>query len=990
MPLFGVAFFVYLVYNQSMKLKRFVGWTCLVAIAFFSILSPAFVSKNRAVAHDEGSEDYDTCMERAVHFDETGLDIDDASRIASLKSACRACYGVSQYGAMWVNSFSGTNTGSGELDPRVYNSVVDTVTDEDANIAVGYLHGQAYGCGTSIGNDAMTARHIYFLKEAVNAEREWHPVASVTGAQVNYVENASWIASQTLDRSQGYVEEHFWTKPSGVIQVKINISKFISGEDESAEDDAEQIGKPVIANGYSTSTYRRTAHIYRCPNEHSIGDQQCWSDPSDIYLRVRRKIEPSTCSEKYGNDIDYEDTSPVPTWINGTGNIYYNKCSGTSVLGSRILTKDTSASNYTERAALKNTDSTRSATIYVKPGTNIKFEQFYLPAAQPVTKTIVTENLTAKRSNGEVISIPSTASNVVELSGSGTISGTWTNYKDIGVVDEDATSMGGAVFTFTQGGYDNTPSFNGSNNTGTAHTGSIITETNSGSRSILAGAVVDELKDEGVSNVKESLETTSLTVVAPYNFENEAIANPTNLHAGVFAGSEASISGTYKTKGKYNGAVRATYATISPKSKLRLYSFISDTDNPTQNCNPGGATPSICKEHTGSEDNVALNPNEITANNVETLRQYTVTVPDADAGKYLCVVAAVYPTSSGADTNYTNTAGNATWGTSTNCTAIQKRAFFQVWGGNLYAKGKVASSTTTKTVVGSTDYTQPITFGSWAEHGIISSKKEVTGVASGAALGYTSNVNGTLINEPGGKANSSKDCRFATFTIANTNCYTGTGINDSATPGNSNIDLSNNMLDLTNYTNTAKTTTARSSSDSSPLDLASEYTVKDGIRYTYAVGSLYLKSSASLPKGVTQVVYATGSVYISSNLNYQNTTYSNPSDVPQLIIVSGSNIYIKSAVSNVDAWLYTKAGTINTCPDGSKSPACNKQLRINGPIVAGKMILNRNYGGGTGNNSGTPAEIINFTPATYIFSQAKSTENTSLRVVYSKEVAPRY
>lgn len=967
-----------------MKLKRFIGWTCLVFIAFFAILSPALFPNNRTVAYDEGGDSYNTCMKRAVHYEETWLDVDEAAQISSLKSACSVCYGEDgyQYGAMWINSFQGTNTSSGELDPRVYDSVVDTVTDEDANIAVGYLHGQAYGCGTSIGSDAMTARHIYFEEEAINTRHEPHDPSIVTRKQVDYVENASWIASQTLDRSQGRVSEKYWTKPNGSLQVKINISKFING--------AEQIGEPDIDNGYSYTTYKKTVHIYRCPNNREIGERQCWSDPSDIYLRVQRKIEPSTCSEKYGNDIDYDHTSSVPTWINGTGNIYYNKCSGTSVLGSRILTKDTSASNYTERAVLKNTDSTRSATIYVKPGTNVKFEQFYLPAAQPVTKTIVTENLTAKRSNGEAISIPSTASNVVELSGSGTISGTWTNYKDIGVVDEDATSMGGAVFTFTQGGYDNTPSFNGSNNTGTAHTGSIITETNSGSRSILAGAVVDELKDEGVSNVKESLETTSLTVVAPYNFENEAIANPTNLHAGVFAGSEASISGTYKTKGKYNDVVRATYATISPKSKLRLYSFISDTENPTQNCNPGGAMPSICKEHTGSENDVVLNPNEITANNVETLRQYTVTVPDADAGKYLCVVAAVYPTSSGADTNYTNTAGNATWGTSTNCTAIQKRAFFQVWGGNLYAKGKVASSTTTKTVVGDTDYTQPITFGSWAEHGIISSKKEVTGVASGAALGYTSNVNGTLINEPGGKANSSKDCRFATFTIANTNCYTGTGVNDSATPGNSNIDLSNNMLDLTNYTNIAKTTTARSSSDSNPLDLASEYTVKDGIRYTYAVGSLYLKSSASLPKGVTQVVYATGSVYISSNLNYQNTTYSNPSDVPQLIIVSGSNIYIKSAVSNADAWLYTKAGTINTCPDGSKSPACNKQLRINGPIVAGKMILNRNYGGGTGNNSGTPAEIINFTPATYIFSQAKSTENTSLRVVYSKEVAPRY
>ncbi|MGF2565450.1 hypothetical protein ACQUWZ_26610, partial [Ralstonia pseudosolanacearum] len=231
--------------------------------------------------------------------------------------------------------------------------------------------------------------------------------------------------------------------------------------------------------------------------------------------------------------------------------------------------------------------------------------------------------------------------------------------------------------------------------------------------------------------------------------------------------------------------------------------------------------------------------------------------------------------------------------------------------------------------------------GSWTEHGIIASKKEVTGVASGAALGYTSNDDGNLINSPGGKSGASKNCRFSTFTIANTDCYINTGINDAATPGYSNIDLSNNLLDLTNYTNTARSTTSRGGSAESQLDLASEYTEKDGIRYTYAVGNLYLKSSAALPKGTTHVVYATGSVYIHSNLNYQNITYSNPSDMPQLIIIAGGNINVDGAVTNIDAWLYTKSGTIDTCTQNNTSSACSRQLRINGPIVAGKMVLDR-------------------------------------------------
>ena len=185
------------------------------------------------------------------------------------------------------------------------------------------------------------------------------------------------------------------------------------------------------------------------------------------------------------------------------------------------------------------------------------------------------------------------------------------------------------------------------------------------------------------------------------------------------------------------------------------------------------------------------------------------------------------------------------------------------------------------------------------------------------------------------------------------------------------------------------------------MSSSDKYKDVSGIRYFYnssAAGKLYL-SADTIPAGANYVVYSKGSVYITGNLTYENDDYSVPSEVPQLIIITDGSIFIDGNATQVDAWMVAKStesgkGLIKTCSTSegvSQTEAeCSKQLRINGPIIAKKLELTRVYGAATGNNSATPAEIMNLSPATYVFSQSKATEGATLRTVYSKEVAPRW
>lgn len=119
-------------------------------------------------------------------------------------------------------------------------------------------------------------------------------------------------------------------------------------------------------------------------------------------------------------------------------------------------------------------------------------------------------------------------------------------------------------------------------------------------------------------------------------------------------------------------------------------------------------------------------------------------------------------------------------------------------------------------------------------------------------------------------------------------------------------------------------------------------------------------------------------------------------DLPKVVIYA-KNIYISCSVTRIDAVLIAE-GEVNTCSNGEgDSPVINdaarsNQLKINGAVIAGKLIANRTYGAATGNYSMVPAEIINFDPTLYLWGKSVSENeaNMSLLTTYLHELSPRY
>ena len=742
-----------------MKLKRFIGWGCLVLASIFVMLNAIlFPSANHTLAYS-GNE-YDECLERAVHSEDTYLTEENAEKISSLATACAICNEQYTYGAMWINDFSGTNSG-GKLAKEVYNYEVWSPVESTDRIATGYLHGQAYGCGQGISGSSMQANHIYFLTHAVNNDgtqnHTEHSASSVLNSQVNYIVNANAVASSILDRSQGPVAKGFWTKPNGTLEVQIDIDKFING--------AESAGPDKERGGYLYSTYKRVVHIYRCPygstaaERHSIGERQCWSDASEIYLQVSHKIvpptppAPTTCPEKYQNDADYNKSANIPGWFNGNTTYTYNKCSGTSILGTRLRVNDSTKAVRRSVGANEGAD-----TIYAKPGDLVSFDQLFLSAAQPVTKTIIDEGYTSVWS-GKPASQWENYYRVVGKVSSRADQYVWSAGQPIGTANIFNTTINYNI----KRGHTGAPTDNGNNNYD-INTGNLVTMYNDGSRANLGSATVGDLKVEGVSNVSGTITSTTLNVAVPYNFANKVTvkwAAAADRDSRVFAGDVVSgIGGTYTTEAVKNSKNNETYATVSPESKLRLYTYYSNSNETGTTIGGNSVVSSFDCSSRGCEEAYAANDQKLNSSEKANgdsgdFPSHSIQVADTNAGRWLCAVATVYPATSGDGGNYTDKQGSHTWYVSpSKCVQIAKKPTFQVWNGNLYANGSVQTNVSKKSEVsGHSEITtsDPRAFGSWVEHGLIV-RGTNNNLASGAVFGYQTNNNANLSNNPGGHA----------------------------------------------------------------------------------------------------------------------------------------------------------------------------------------------------------------------------------------------
>lgn len=957
----------------------------------------------------------------------------------AMKRGCYRCETETRTvakGVAWINSNpNNTISTSGDIAANIssmYSTTASVVSLSEGREITVYFHGVAYGCASGAsaiddGNlnygyngialhilngicrpnhDQGSHNHCNTTDDARaylgydNSDNPFSNQSQYDGTgNKSYVKNIYELAASTLGRFEPpmeWLDPFHWSFPGQKIAVKIDVEEFMNWVElhEGENPDTK------IERGDYADTYQDKIYVYRCPEgagrRNVTSSDSCGTDESFIRITIPHSILTKNCSDKYPGSSTYNP----PSWYGGS--VTYSKCSGQSVLGSRLVVDN---NQIIVKRSNGNSDSENIA--YVKPGANVTFDHFLFAAAQPVSKTIIDENLTGawtslspdQWQNGHAISF--------QISGTGysTYSNGWHNSAGVtGAPDNFSVSP---TYKF-ENGHSGAPTANG-NNSWKVGTGDTITQTNYGDRTNLGSASIGELKAEGVTGVTNNIGSVSISVAAPYNFTNIATSSVGNGEV-VFAGETTSARGNYITQKKANGRVINAgegYATKSPNSSLRFYTYYADSNEAgsssrivsSVSCATLGKT--NCEEF-NEGDNQTLNSSEIVNGSSRSGSSISINILDVNAGKWLCGIAAVYPATSGGDTN-TSISGFSGWYVSSpSCIQIAKKPTFQIWNGNLYTNGSIQTNASNKsTVSGHAEITSenPRAFSSWVEQGIIS-RGNNNNLASGAVMGYQYNISTVLSNEPGGhkEGNAATVCKRAPLTVANQNCVNN---NSTTTNGDSGVAIVD-TVDLEDYKSTATQATSLATNTNTVLTTASNYKDKDGIRYFYNSSSsskLYL-SADTLPAGAHYVVYSKGSVYINGNIAYTNGGYTTPSQVPQLIIITDGSIFIDGNVTRVDAWLIAKSndsgkGVIKTCADSNgatpqSEASCSKQLRTNGPIVARQLELNRVYGAAPGNNSATPAEIINFAPSTYIFSQSKASENTSLRTVYSKEVAPRY
>ncbi len=680
-----------------------------------------------------------------------------------------------------------------------------------------------------------------------------------------------------------------------------------------------------------------------------------------------------------------------------------------SNIGIGLLARNTEATKYA---------SYQAGTIYAKPGDNAEFQATYTPSGDQVYYTAVPQKYSL---NSGVVSPSETAVNGTRLGDIGALS--WKNAFNLQIsfpatfnenyaYNKGATDVKQEYVSHVVAADEVGKIFNGvaklNNVTEVQNT------PNSVNFSTYAYTLTSANSETGVktvyytkADVLTSTPEAKVSVAVPYNFINTTTVDTTQNETTFYAGETANIKYSYIINPKANAdttnSADLKYATSvhNPKWKLKL-------------CVTGGSCYDT-EEKTGSSLSVSV-AEMYSAKTYS--KSTTINIPDVPAGTEVCVQSGVYPASSGADTNYTNANGDGQWAWSEpKCFTVAKKPSIQVWGGNIYSNGIISTARATKNNLAGYDERAyqiesnngKTVFGSWGELGVIANGL-VSGLASGASIGYGANDNGTL-SPPASGLNSLSStiatggstktsyCKQVPLSFANSKCTSGyTGQLGSAITSSSMKSEQSNILLKFDYGGTMNSTGATALNDGNKIQKESYYYY--GTKLT--VGNQTNAGGNPIQRGSIQFVHGTEGIYISGNLEYQNG-YTKLTDVPKLIIYTEKDINIACGVSRIDAILIA-GGTVNTCADeNGTSPDVNaaersRQLIINGAVIATKLEAKRTYGAGPGVNSGVPAEILNFDPTLYRFGEIQASNEdagesfettTNLDTVYQKELAPR-
>ncbi len=474
----------------------------------------------------------------------------------------------------------------------------------------------------------------------------------------------------------------------------------------------------------------------------------------------------------------------------------------------------------------------------------------------------------------------------------------------------------------------------------------------------------------------------------------------------VFAGEKAKIKEVTVDVGKrYNSKTGLEYATRVDNAYIKLYSYLMNEKGVRI-----GDVQFTGTEYPSNGEKGYFNKEENMDGGIEShLQGSTVDVPDVSAGHYFCVVAKYGPVESVGDTDmYSN---NSEVGeTDPVCRKIAKKPNMQIWGGNIYSTSKIETSVAAKSSLAGYDAGKTYVFGSWGELGVVSTGV-VSGLASGAGTGYDGiDGSGRLIANPGGSLGNNGDfdfCKISTLSFANIKCD-GTSSSGKVTGGlggNTSVGVDSNKLSIINSFKEViegddTATSEEVNEGEMEIDINS-----DSSRDIKSRQNLTIKS-ANISEGV-YIAQSQKDVRISGNLIYSGS-YNAIGSVPKLVIYAENNIYIDCGVENIDALLVAE-GAVVTCSDnidknGESSlideakrtidkRENSKQLKVNGAIIANKIIANRTYGAQIGDGSIEPAEIINFDPTLYLWGIEKTEVTNSgekMTITNIKELAPRY
>ena len=453
--------------------------------------------------------------------------------------------------------------------------------------------------------------------------------------------------------------------------------------------------------------------------------------------------------------------------------------------------------------------------------------------------------------------------------------------------------------------------------------------------------------------------TVKACVAAPYNFTTSTEPNVKDDEI-IYSGEEKTIDYTVTVNKRDNDAVGKNYCTKAPNSYHGIQIEYGNS----------GEWKEAVYVSTQEASRVTLQCGDLATNK-------TIIVDDVPAGTPICIRTFITPANSGENINlninefdYHQVVSD-----SIKCFAAAKRPTMQVLGGSYYSGKRTETSTAFKHIGDTVKV-----FGSWGEQSVIG-----VGAISGFASGSANSSN----------LASTEFCLHRTLLTFNNIPCSG-----STTQNGIGVATANDNRDaLVDYWVAASARqeselTINIGNDAGTYETVTTIAGKP-VNYTNTFANLTI-NGGTLSTGLSRIIKTSNDVVINGDILYAYGEYSNASQIPKLII-SANNITISCGVEKIDAILIAK-NSVNTCDSYGSTGQANESVRgeklltIRGMIIANKLVPSRTYGAGTEEESGVPAEIINYDSSAMLWAQymAGSADTGALTVTYQRELAPRY